>query len=133
MGVREDFWSIYREALPVLFVALAGGLFAGLVLEGLLGRVERFSVVIGVLTWSALFLMGWESARLVELVGIMFLAGFLTSFVMIAGLLALIFAGFNYGYDPDNLVGPVVTTLGDIFGMLFLLFSVSLVEVLVTW
>jgi mgtE-like transporter len=191
MGVREDFWSIYREALPVLFVALAGGLFAGLVLEGLLGRVERFpgllvmvpvflatrgnvygalggriasglhqglieprfgwddrlvnaalasfvngigiSVVIGVLTWSALFLMGWESARLVELVGIMLLAGFLTSFVMIAGLLALIFAGFNYGYDPDNLVGPVVTTLGDIFGMLFLLFSVSLVEVLVTW
>ncbi len=34
MSVRRDFWSIYREAIPVLLVALGGGLFAGLVLEG---------------------------------------------------------------------------------------------------
>ena len=74
-------------------------------------------------------LPGWEAAQLVELVAIMFVAAFLTSFVMIVGLLGLIFAGFSYGYDPDNLVGPIVTTLGDIFGMLFMLFSVWLVGV----
>jgi mgtE-like transporter len=188
MGVRSDFWEIYREALPVLLVSLAGGLFAGLVLEGLLDSVERFpgllvmvpvflatrgnvygalggriasglhqglieprfewddrlanavvaslvngvgiSVVIGVITWLALLVLGWDSALLVELVAIMLVAGVLTSVVLVVGLLALIFAGFQYGYDPDNLVGPIVTTLGDIFGMLFLLLSVWLVDAL---
>jgi mgtE-like transporter len=190
MSAREEFWSIYRESLPFLFVALGGGLFAGLILEGLSESVERFpglfvmvpiflatrgnvygalggriasglhqgliepqfdyderlvnavlasfingigiSITIGVLTWSVLLVLpGWEVAQLIELVGIMFIAGTLTSAVMIVGLLSLIFAGFKYGYDPDNLVGPVVTTLGDIFGMIFLIFSVWLVGVVV--
>lgn len=188
MGVRSDFWSIYREALPVLLVALGGGLFAGLVLESIIESVEEYpgllvmvpvflatrgnvygalggriasglhqglieprfqrddrlynailasfvngigiSIVIGFITWAVLILLpGWSPAALVHLVAIMFVAGALTSVVMILGLLVLIFAGFTYGYDPDNLVGPIVTTLGDIFGMLFLLFSVSLVGV----
>ena len=188
MGVRSDFWEIYRESLPVLLVALSGGLFAGLVLEGLVESVAEYpgllvmvpvflatrgnvygalggriasglhqglidprfqrderlvnaalaslvngvgiSVLIGVITWTALLILpGWTPASLIVLVGIMFVAGALPSVVMIVGLLALIFAGFRSGYDPDNLVGPIVTTLGDIFGMLFLLFSVWLVGV----
>lgn len=187
MGLWEDCWSIYREALPVLVVALLGGLFAGLVLERILESVARFpgllvmvpvflatrgnvygalggriasglhqglidprfelnerlvnavvasfvngigvSIAIGVLTWLALLALGWEVAALYELVGIMLIAGALTSVVLIFGLL-LLFAGYEYGYDPDNLVGPIVTTLGDIFGMLFMLFAVWLVEVL---
>ena len=188
MSVRQEFWGIYREALPVLFVALGGGLFAGLVLEELVESVERFpgllvmvpvflatrgnvygalggriasglhqglieprlerddrlvnaviasfvngigiSILIGVITWVTLVILpGTSPAALVALVAIMFVAGALTSVVMIAGLLVLIFAGFRYGYDPDNLVGPIVTTLGDIFGMFFLLFSVWLVGV----
>lgn len=189
MSVRGDLWSIYREALPILLIALGGGLFAGLVLESILESVERFpgllvmvpvflatrgnvygalggrissglhqglipprfewnerlinavaasfvngigiSIVIGVITWIALLLLGWPSAALYEFVGIMFVAGVLTSVVMIVGLLALIFIGYKRGYDPDNLVGPIVTTLGDIFGMLFLLFSIGIVEVIV--
>ncbi len=189
MTFRKGFWSIYREALPVLMVALLGGLFAGLVLEEILESVARFpgllvmvpvflatrgnvygalggriasglhqglleprfeynerlvnavlasfingigiSVAIGFITWAGLTILpGWEAAALVELVGIMFIAGFLTSFVMIAGLLLLIFAGYKIGYDPDNLVGPIVTTLGDIFGMLFLLISVLVIGVI---
>lgn len=184
----ERFWAIYRETIPVLLVALAGGLFAGLVLEQLVESVTRFpgllvmvpvflatrgnvygslggriasglhqglvrpqfewnprlvhaviasfingigiSIVIGVITWLSLLLIGWEPAALYELVAIMLIAGGLTSFVMIAGLLVLIFAGYRYGYDPDNLVGPIVTTLGDIFGMLFLFLSVWLVGVI---
>jgi mgtE-like transporter len=186
MSVRSNVWAIYREALPVLLVALVGGLFAGLILDELTESVEQFpgllvmvpvflatrgnvygalggriasglhqglidprfewddrlvnavlaslvngigiSAVIGVITWVTLLVLGWESALLVELVAIMLVAGVLTAVVMIVGLLVVIFAGFQYGYDPDNLVGPIVTTLGDIFGMLFLLFSVALVD-----
>ncbi len=188
MNFREGFWSIYRESLPILLVALGGGLFAGLVLEEILESVERFpgllvmipvflatrgnvygalggrissglhqglieprfewnerlvnavvasfingigiSIVIGFISWAALRVLGRDSALLVELVGIMLIAGVLTSGIMIFGLLLLIFTGYKIGYDPDNLVGPIVTTLGDIFGMLFLLFAVGAVEVL---
>ncbi|MFP9191607.1 magnesium transporter [Natronosalvus vescus] len=188
MTVRQEFWSIYRQALPVLLIALGGGLFAGIVLEGLVESVERFpgllvmvpvflatrgnvygalggriasglhqgliepkfqwderlvnavvasfvngigiSIVIGIITWGALGIIGWEAAALYEFIGIMLIAGVLTSIVLIFGLLAVIFAGYTYGYDPDNLVGPIVTTLGDIFGMLFLLFAVGIVEVI---
>jgi mgtE-like transporter len=186
MDFREELWSIYRQALPILFVALFGGLFSGVVLEELLGSVERFpgllvmvpvflatrgnvygalggriasglhqglippefewnerlvnavvasfvngisiSVVIGALSWGALQLLGWPSAALYELVGIMLIAGTLTSVVLVFGLLAVLFAGYSAGYDPDNLVGPIVTTLGDIFGMVFLLVAVLVVE-----
>jgi mgtE-like transporter len=186
MNFREEFWSIYRQALPVLFVALFGGLFSGLVLEGMLESVERFpgllvmvpvflatrgnvygalggriasglhqglispefewnerlvnavtasfingiaiSVVIGFLSWGALQLLGWPVAPLYELVGIMLIAGTLTSVVLIFGLLGLLFTGYNAGYDPDNLVGPIVTTLGDIFGMLFLFVALLVIE-----
>ncbi len=188
MEFRSEFWSIYRETLPILVVALGGGLFAGLVLEGMLESVERFpgllvmvpvflatrgnvygalggrissglhqgllsprfewndrlvnavvasfingigiSIVIGVISWGALALLGRPSAALTELVGIMLIAGVLTSFVMIGGLLGLIFTGYKLGYDPDNLVGPIVTTLGDIFGMAFLFLSVAIIEVI---
>ncbi|GAB3026273.1 magnesium transporter [Natronobiforma cellulositropha] len=189
MSVRREFWSIYREALPILLVALGGGLFAGLVLESIIESVQRFpgilvmvpvflatrgnvygalggriasglhqglippeferndrlvnavvasfingigiSIVIGVITWIALLALGREAAALYELVGIMLIAGVLTSVVMIVGLLALVFTGYKRGYDPDNLIGPIVTTLGDIFGMLFMLFAILLVGVIV--
>lgn len=189
MNGRAELWSIYRQALPILLVALGGGLFSGIVLEEIIESVERFpgllvmvpvflatrgnvygalggrissglhqgliepriqrderlvnavvasfvngigiSVVIAVLTWFALLVFGWPVAALYELVGIMLIAGVLTSIVMIAILLGLIFLGYKHGYDPDNLVGPIVTTVGDVFGMLFLLLSVGLVEVLV--
>ena len=188
MSATAEFWSIYREALPVLFISLAGGLFAGLVLEQLLEQTARFpgllvmvpvflatrgnvygalggriasglhqgllrprferndrlihavvasfingigiSIVIAALTWVVLLLMGWSVAALSELVAIMLIAGALTSVVMIVGLLLLIFLGYNHGYDPDNLVGPIVTTVGDIFGMMFMLIAVTLVGVL---
>jgi mgtE-like transporter len=188
MNFREGFWEIYREALPILLVALLGGLFSGLVLEELLGSVARFpgllvmvpvflatrgnvygalggrissglhqglispefewnerlvnaivasfvngvsiSGIIGVLSWVALQLLGWPAAALSELVAIMLIAGTLTSVVLIFGLLAILFGGYKLGYDPDNLVGPIVTTLGDVFGMLFLLVAVIVVEVL---
>jgi mgtE-like transporter len=189
MSFRQEFWSIYREALPILLVALVGGLFSGVVLEELLESVERFpgllvmvpvflatrgnvygalggristglhqglitphfewnerlvnavvaslvngisiSVIIGVLSWGVLQLLGWPSATLLELVLIMSIAGTLTSVVLVFGLLAVLFAGYRLGHDPDNLVGPIVTTLGDVFGMAFLFVAVLVVEVVV--
>lgn len=78
------------------------------------------SVVIGLLSWSILQLLGRESATLAELVGIMLVSGTLTATALIVGLLGIVFVGFRRGIDPDNLIGPIVTTLGDVFGVVFL-------------
>ncbi|MFP4174773.1 MAG: magnesium transporter [Halobacteriales archaeon] len=86
------------------------------------------SVFVGVMSWLILRVLGRESAALSELVGVTLVAGLLTSVVMIVGLLVLVFGGYKRGIDPDNLVGPVVTTLGDMFGVVFLYAGVVVVE-----
>jgi len=88
------------------------------------------SVLIGVLSWGILRVLGRESARLVELVGITFVSGVLTSVVLVFGLLLLVFGSYEFGLDPDNLIGPIVTTLGDVFGVVFLYVAVVVVGVL---
>lgn len=90
------------------------------------------SVFIGALSWAITSVIRpTADPSLVMLVGIMLLAGLLTSFVMIIGLVVLVFAGYKHGVDPDNLVGPVVTTLGDVFGVVFLFVSIIVVGALV--
>jgi mgtE-like transporter len=42
-------------------------------------------------------------------------------------VVVLVLAGYRRGYDPDTLVGPIVTTAGDLFGLAFLVFAVRLV------
>jgi mgtE-like transporter len=88
------------------------------------------SVFVGVMSWLILRALGRESAALYELVGVTLVAGLLTSVVMIVGLLGLVFGGYKRGIDPDNLVGPIVTTLGDMFGVVFLYAGVVVVEAL---
>jgi len=88
------------------------------------------SVFIAVLSWGILQVLGRESARLVELVSIMVVSGVLTSTTLIFGLLGLVFASYEYGLDPDNLIGPIVTTLGDVFGVVFLFIALTIAEVL---
>lgn len=87
------------------------------------------SLLIGVMSWAILQVFGRESARLLELVGITFLAGVLTSFVLVFGLLALVFGSYEFGLDPDNLIGPIVTMLGDVFGVVFLYLAIVAIGV----
>ncbi|RZV12230.1 mgtE-like transporter [Natrinema hispanicum] len=88
------------------------------------------SVFIAVLSWGLLQVLGRESARLIELVSIMVVSGVFTSTTLIFGLLALVFASYEYGLDPDNLIGPIVTTLGDFFGVVFLFIALTFAEVI---
>ena len=88
------------------------------------------SVVIALLTWGVLSGLGLPTTSLGILIAILLIAGILTSLVLITGLLSLVFLGYRHGLDPDNLIGPIVTTLGDVFGVAFLLTAVITVEVL---
>jgi len=89
------------------------------------------SLWISVLSWTILTLQpGRTPAPFLELAGVLVLAGAVTSTAMIGGLLSIVFAGFRRGMDPDNLIGPLVTTLGDVFGVVFLLGATLVVGVI---
>jgi mgtE-like transporter len=59
----------------------------------------------------------------------MVVAGFLSAVLMISVLITVVFLGYRRGLNPDNVIGPVVTTLGDVFGVLFLLVGIYVVGV----
>lgn len=84
------------------------------------------SVFIAVVAFLVLLAFG-EAGSLLQLVGIMLIAGFLSALLMLSVLVTVVFVGYRRGLDPDNLVGPIVTTLGDVFGVLFLLVGVRIV------
>ena len=93
--------------------ALANGLLAG-----------TFAATVVYVLLSAL---GRDPAPLLTLVGVALVAGILSGVVLVAVVLTVVFAGYRRGQNPDTLVGPVVTTTGDVFGMVFLFVAVRVV------
>ncbi|WP_435063312.1 magnesium transporter [Halobaculum sp. EA56] len=82
------------------------------------------SAFAAVLAYLVLASLGAPVAPLPLLVGIALLAGLLSGTALTAVVVLVVFAGYRRGYNPDTLVGPIVTTTGDVFGMLFLLIAV---------
>ncbi|ELY50658.1 magnesium transporter [Natronorubrum bangense] len=82
------------------------------------------SIFIAVLAWGVLLALG-RNGSLLELVIILTVAALLSAFAMLGVLLTVIFKGYRRGLDPDNVIGPVVTTVGDVFGVAFLLIGIA--------
>ena len=66
-------------------------------------------------------------APAVTLVAISVLAGLFSGVTLVTVVVVAVFAGYRRGYDPDTLVGPLVTTTGDVFGLVYLLVAVRIV------
>jgi mgtE-like transporter len=90
--------------------------------NGILASVFAATAVFLILT-----ILGGGVAPLLTLVAISFVAGLLSGIALTGVVVAVVFAGYRRGRDPDTLVGPVVTTTGDVFGVAFLLLAVRLV------
>ncbi|MFC6731303.1 magnesium transporter [Haladaptatus sp. DYSN1] len=67
------------------------------------------------------------AAPLQTLLAIALIAGLLSGTALSVVVVTVVFAGYRRGYNPDTLVGPVVTTTGDVFGLAFLLLAVRTV------
>jgi mgtE-like transporter len=106
-----------RDADPRLFRAVAAAIANGLL-------ASTFAAVVA---YSILTALGSGPAPLGTLVAIAVLAGILSGVVLSALVVVVVFAGYRRGYNPDTLVGPVVTTAGDVFGVAFLLLAVRIV------
>jgi len=66
-------------------------------------------------------------APLSTLVAISLLAGLFSGLALSLTVVGVVFWGYRRGYNPDTLVGPIVTTAGDVFGTAFLLLAVRIV------
>ena len=99
--------------LAAATAALVNGLFA-----------SGFAAVAVVV---ALTLLGESVASLPTLLGVALLAGLLSGITLTVVVVTVVFAGYRRGRNPDTLVGPLVTTTGDVFGIAFLLLAVRAV------
>jgi len=111
-GVIEPRLPLGRRVSNALIASVLNGLIV--------------SVFIALFGFAAVATTG-GGGNLLQLVGIMVVAGLLSAGLMLSVLVTVVFVGYRRGLDPDNIVGPLVTTLGDLFGVVFLLVAVSLV------
>ena len=102
-----------RRLYAAVVAALANGLLA--------------SSFAAVAAFAVLTTLGSPVAPLWALVGVALLAGLFSGSVLVVVVVTVVFAGYRRGKNPDTLVGPLVTTTGDVFGILFLLLAVRIV------
>jgi mgtE-like transporter len=112
-GLVEPAFDFDDRVTAAVAAALANGILASL-----FASVAAFLV---------LELLGASVAPLPTLLAIALVAGLLSGIALTAAVVSVVFVGFRRGYNPDTLVGPLVTTTGDVFGISFLLLAVRLV------
>jgi mgtE-like transporter len=84
------------------------------------------SLAAAALTYAILSALGRTVATLWTLAFVAFVGGVLAGGALTVVVLAVVFLGYRRGMNPDDLVGPAVTTAGDVFGTLSLLIAARL-------
>ena len=124
--------SVSGNIGSVLGARVASGLHVGYISISIKDEKMRESfftaVLIGVFTYFVLGLFIFYFAGLVFDSSVGFLvyllvflgAGFLLVLIICFVSIFTAFISFKRGLDPDDVVAPVVTTIGDVFGIVFL-------------
>jgi mgtE-like transporter len=125
--------SVSGNIGSVLGARLASGLHVGYITASLKSKEMHdnliLSILIGVITYSILAIVIYSvalfgnlgvSIGLLEFVGILLTTGFLLICVVSLVSVLTAFWSFKKGLDPDDMVAPVVTTVGDVMGIIFL-------------
>ena len=101
----EPRWSFRQSYLRGnLAAALALGLFV--------------SCALGIVAWAVTLLLGGLNQPV--LIAVALLAGLLANIVEIPLTVAGVFWLFKRGHDPNNVIGPLVTTMGDVVSIVAL-------------
>ncbi|RLF31289.1 MAG: hypothetical protein DRM98_05870 [Thermoplasmata archaeon] len=123
----------------VLGARLASGLHVGYIASSLSDKEMHDNVVlsllVGFIAYFVLAIIIYSVAvlgnivsdiALVEFVSIVVLTGVLLVCVVSLVSVLTAFISFKHGLDPDDMIAPVVTTVGDIMGIIFLFIVISL-------
>ena len=98
------------------------GAVAAAITNGLLASAFAATVA-----FLLLRLLAQDPAPYPTLLGVVLIAGLLSGVALSTTVVVLVFAGYRRGFDPDALVGPIVTTAGDVFGLAFIVLAVRIV------
>lgn len=117
----------------ILGAHLASGLHVGSVEISIKDQVMHETVItailMGIVTYALLsigiYLIGLFNGLTMNVTLFSFVTTFLSIGVLLIGLVSVVsvvtaFISFKKGIDPDDVVAPVVTTIGDSFGILIL-------------
>lgn len=97
-----------------------------------------YSLILGFITYAILAILIYYiayfgniqmSVGLMEFVSVVLGTGILLIFVISVISVFTAFMSFKKGLDPDDMVAPVVTTVGDTLGILFLFLLIGVVGV----
>jgi len=86
------------------------------------------SAAIGVFAYGTTVLIFHQTVSLIFLLGTVLLAGITSGLLLTLFTIGIIYLVFKRGYDPDNITGPALATVGDITTMLCIFASAILME-----
>jgi mgtE-like transporter len=82
---------------------------------------------LGFLTYIISTALNWACLELSRLLLVSIVAGILATLALIVMALLFAFGAFKYGWDPDNVISPILTTTGDFIGISFLIIMLGAV------
>ncbi len=111
-GLIEPSFEADPRLVGAASAALLNGVTAGLVAAAL--------------TVGVLRALGRTVAPLWTLAAIAVLGSVLAGLALVATIVTVVFVGYRRGLNPDDIVGPTVTTAGDVFGLAALTLATEL-------
>ncbi len=81
-------------------------------------------IAFGIIAWFFNMAVGASTATLLAFTTIIFLAGFSTTVILSFLSIIISYISYDKDIDPDNLVIPILTSVGDFIGI-FLLFIIA--------
>ena len=131
--------SVSGNIGSVLGARLASGLHVGYITHSFKDKEMHenliISILIGFFTYFTLAIVIYFRAvfggiikdlNMIEFTGILIITGFLLICLVAIVSVLTAFLSFKRGLDPDDMVAPVVTTVADAMGIVFLIVVISL-------
>ena len=87
----------------------------------LMGVITYFILAIGIYLFALFIGIEVRNIGMIEFIFIILSTGFILSCVVIFVSVLTAIISFRRGVDPDDMVAPIVTTTGDLMGILFFL------------
>ena len=86
------------------------------------------SVLLGVIAKVICMIFGFESISLFDFVLISFIAGLISTIIMLPITMFISLKSFEGGWDPDNITTPFIAAIGDFFTLPAIILSVLIVN-----
>ena len=131
--------SVSGNIGSVLGARLASGLHVGYITHSFKDKEMHenliISILIGFFTYFTLAIVIYfiavfggiiKDMNMIEFTGILITTGFLLICLVAIVSVLTAFLSFKRGLDPDDMVAPVVTTVADAMGIVFLIVVISL-------